>query len=134
MPLYSVLPASAGIRILSRQIYGERTDVLDQRTTERNCEINKVTSLTDETPSSDFRILNRMVMALGGRFDLRLYDTLPLARDLYPERLPGDEPEELEVVPWKFDRLHELILRDDFSEGRSIAALFIAREWLRHPQ
>lgn len=56
---------------------------------------------------------------------------LVLARDLYPERLPGDEPEELEVVPWRLDRLHELILREDFSEGRSIAALFIAREWLR---
>ncbi|WP_031373570.1 MULTISPECIES: ADP compounds hydrolase NudE [Lysobacter] len=63
---------------------------------------------------------------------------LVLARDLYPERLPGDEPEELEVVPWKLDDLHELILREDFSEGRSIAALFIAREWLRngepHPE
>ena len=57
-----------------------------------------------------------------------------LARDLYPERLPGDEPEELEVVPWKLARLHELILREDFSEGRSIAALFIAREWLQHAQ
>ena len=57
---------------------------------------------------------------------------LVLARDLYPERLPGDEPEELEQVPWKLDELHELILREDFSEGRSIAALFIAREWLRH--
>jgi ADP-ribose diphosphatase len=57
-----------------------------------------------------------------------------LARDLYPERLPGDEPEELEVVPWKLARLHELILREDFSEGRSIAALFIAKEWLQHPQ
>lgn len=56
---------------------------------------------------------------------------LVLARDLYPERLPGDEPEELEQVPWKLDALHELILREDFSEGRSIAALFIAREWLR---
>ncbi|MGY0613365.1 ADP compounds hydrolase NudE [Luteimonas sp. A501] len=57
---------------------------------------------------------------------------LVVARDLYPERLPGDEPEELEVVPWKLDRLHELILREDFSEGRSIAALFIARDWLQH--
>jgi ADP-ribose diphosphatase len=56
---------------------------------------------------------------------------LVLARDLYPQRLPGDEPEPLEVVPWPLDRLHELILREDFSEGRSIAALFIAREWLR---
>ena len=56
---------------------------------------------------------------------------LVLARDLYPQRLPGDEPEELEVIPWKLDALGELILREDFSEGRSIAALFIAREWLR---
>lgn len=56
---------------------------------------------------------------------------LVLARDLYPKRLPGDEPEELEVVPWKLADLGQLILREDFSEGRSIAALFIAREWLR---
>ena len=55
---------------------------------------------------------------------------LVLARDLYPQRLPGDEPEELEVVPWKLDALHTLALREDCSEGRSIAALFIAREWL----
>lgn len=59
---------------------------------------------------------------------------LVIARDLYPQRLPGDEPEELEVLPWKLDALHELVLREDFSEGRAIAALFIAREWLRHGQ
>ena len=56
---------------------------------------------------------------------------LVLARDLYPQRLPGDEPVELEVVPWKLDALGDLILREDFSEGRTIAALFIAREWLK---
>jgi ADP-ribose diphosphatase len=56
---------------------------------------------------------------------------LVLAEDLYPERLPGDEPEPLEVVPWKLDDLHELMLREDCSEGRSLAALFIAREYLR---
>lgn len=56
---------------------------------------------------------------------------LVIARDLYEERLPGDEPEPLELVPFKLDALHELILREEFSEGRSIAALFIAREWLR---
>jgi ADP-ribose diphosphatase len=53
-----------------------------------------------------------------------------LAEDLYPERLQGDEPEELEVVPWRMDKLHELIARDDVTEGRSIAALFMAREYL----
>lgn len=53
-----------------------------------------------------------------------------LAEDLYPERLPGDEPEPLEVVPWKLSDLHLLLGREDVSEGRSIAALFIAREYL----
>jgi ADP-ribose diphosphatase len=56
---------------------------------------------------------------------------LVLAEDLYPERLPGDEPEELEVVPWKLADLHELMLRDECSEGRSLAAMFIVREVLK---
>lgn len=56
---------------------------------------------------------------------------LVLAEDLYSERLPGDEPEPLEVIPWKLDALHELMLREDFSEGRALAALFIAREYLQ---
>ena len=56
---------------------------------------------------------------------------LVLARDLYPQRLPGDEPEELEIVPWKLDDIGQLILREEFSEGRSVAALFIVREWLK---
>ncbi len=53
-----------------------------------------------------------------------------LARDLYPSRLPGDEPEQLEVVPWSLDELAELVQRDDCSEGRSIAALYMARDLL----
>ena len=53
-----------------------------------------------------------------------------LAQDLYPEKLAGDEPEELEVVPWKMSELHTLLGRDDVTEGRSIAALFMAREYL----
>lgn len=32
----------------------------------------------------DFRILGRMVRAMGKKFDLCTYDTLPLARDLFP--------------------------------------------------
>ncbi|MBS0194669.1 MAG: ADP compounds hydrolase NudE [Proteobacteria bacterium] len=55
---------------------------------------------------------------------------LVLAEDLYPERLPGDEPEEIEVLPWKLADLHALMLREDCSEGRSLAALFIVRELL----
>lgn len=53
-----------------------------------------------------------------------------LARQLYEEKLVGDEPEELEIVPWKLSELHTLIEQPDVTEGRSIAALFIAREYL----
>jgi ADP-ribose diphosphatase len=53
-----------------------------------------------------------------------------LARDLYPAKLAGDEPEELEVVPWKLSDLHALVERPDCTEGRSIAALYIARDYL----
>ena len=53
-----------------------------------------------------------------------------LARDLHPERLVGDEPEELDVVAWKLSELHTLLAHPEVTDGRSIAALFIAREWL----
>lgn len=53
-----------------------------------------------------------------------------VARDLYPETLPGDEPEPLEQVRWRIDEIDALALRGEFSEGRSLAALFVARAWL----
>lgn len=54
-----------------------------------------------------------------------------LAEDLYPKRLEGDEPEPIEVVPWSIDRIDELLASEDFSEARSIAALFLVRDLLR---
>ncbi len=53
-----------------------------------------------------------------------------MAWDLYPERLEGDEPEPIEVVPYPLSDLLQLVSRVDVCEGRSIAALFMAREWL----
>lgn len=55
---------------------------------------------------------------------------LVLAEGLYEKRLPGDEPEEIEVVPWPIRDLGPLLLREDCSEARSIAGLFIVREHL----
>ncbi|MEE9327236.1 MAG: ADP compounds hydrolase NudE [Cocleimonas sp.] len=48
-----------------------------------------------------------------------------LAEELTEHREPGDEPEEIEVVPWKLSEIHLLIDRDDFAEGRSVAALHL---------
>lgn len=53
-----------------------------------------------------------------------------IAQDLYPEQLEGDEPEPIEVVEVPFENISELCLRDDVSEGRTIAALFMAKAWL----
>ncbi|MFN7136855.1 MAG: ADP compounds hydrolase NudE [Thermomonas sp.] len=75
----------------------------------------------------DLRVLRRLTLAPTY---MSHQTHLVLARDLYPQRLPGDEPEELEVVPWKLADLGQLVLREEFSEGRSIAALFVVREWL----
>ena len=53
-----------------------------------------------------------------------------IAQDLYPERLQGDEPEPIEVVEFPIAGLADFCLRSDVCEGRSIAALFMVREWL----
>ncbi|WP_110686864.1 ADP compounds hydrolase NudE [Salinicola aestuarinus] len=57
-----------------------------------------------------------------------------LASDLYPQRLPGDEPEQLIVETHPIDDILGLLARDDFHEARAVAALFIARETLRRQQ
>ncbi|WP_435235956.1 ADP compounds hydrolase NudE [Psychromonas sp. PT13] len=56
--------------------------------------------------------------------------TLFMAFDLYPEKLSGDEPEPLEVIRWPVDNIDELLVRDDFQEARSIAALLLTRKVL----
>lgn len=54
-----------------------------------------------------------------------------LARDLYPSRLAGDEPEPIDILPWPLAQLDELLARADVTEARTIAALFLARELLK---
>jgi len=51
--------------------------------------------------------------------------TIVLASDLSEKSLVGDEPEPLEVVPWKISRFKQLLKRDDFTDARCVAALFL---------
>lgn len=51
-----------------------------------------------------------------------------LAEDLYPAQCEGDEPEPPEVVPWPLADIDGLLARDDFSEARSLAALYLVRD------
>ncbi|MDF3932528.1 ADP compounds hydrolase NudE [Pseudomonas citronellolis] len=53
-----------------------------------------------------------------------------LARDLYPESLPGDEPEPLRVDRISLRELSSLAQNASFSEGRALAALYLVRDIL----
>lgn len=56
------------------------------------------------------------------------------AQDLYAQRRPGDEPEAIEVVPWRLSELKALLRQDDCTEARSIAALYMVRDMLREEE
>ncbi|HEY8330846.1 MAG TPA: ADP compounds hydrolase NudE, partial [Pseudomonas sp.] len=53
-----------------------------------------------------------------------------LARDLYAERLPGDEPESIRVERFSLRDISRLAAADNFSEGRALAALYLVRDLL----
>ena len=53
-----------------------------------------------------------------------------LARDLRLSQLEGDEPEPIDVIPWKLAEIESLALHPEFTEGRALGALLLARAWL----
>jgi ADP-ribose diphosphatase len=73
----------------------------------------------------ELRVLGQLTLAPGY---MTHATQVVLARDLYPSRLPGDEPETLEVVEWPMADLATLVEREDCTEGRTIAALYMARD------
>ncbi len=54
-----------------------------------------------------------------------------VAEDLYESRLQGDEPEPIELVRWPLSQWFELLSEQDFSESRSVSALFLAQKHLK---
>ena len=57
--------------------------------------------------------------------------TVFLATELYSAKLPGDEPEPLEVVTWPISDYKALLQQPDFTEARSIAALMLVVDQFR---
>lgn len=74
-----------------------------------------------------FSTMKKMTLAPGY---LTHKMNLILAEDLYPASLKGDEPEPLEIVHWPIDDIDSLLEQEDFTEARSIAALFLAKKAL----
>jgi ADP-ribose diphosphatase len=78
--------------------------------------------------SEQFQHLSQMMLA-PAFFNAKM--DVFIAYNLYSEELLGDEPEELEVVPWPLKNYQELLQQPDFKEARSIAALMLAVDRLR---
>jgi len=57
--------------------------------------------------------------------------TIYLARDLYPEAAVGDDDENLQVVPMGLDDAIARCLTGEICDGKTIAALLLAREFLQ---
>ena len=55
-----------------------------------------------------------------------------MAEDLFEKSLPGDEPEPLEVVEHPLEDIDSLLLMEDFTEARSLAALYMVRDIMRN--
>jgi len=64
-----------------------------------------------------------------GYMSQRIY--VVLARDLYPSRLPGDEPEQMRVETMSLHNLLGLIDHPQFTEGRALAAMYVVRDLLQ---
>lgn len=54
-----------------------------------------------------------------------------LAEDLYEKRLPGDEPEPIEVFEHPLEDIDSLLAAEDFTEARALAALYMVRDIMR---
>lgn len=70
--------------------------------------------------------LLRTISLAPGYSDFQTH--IVLAEDLYPQTAVGDEPEPVEVVHWPIDDIDQLLAQDDFTEARSLAALFLFKE------
>lgn len=70
----------------------------------------------------------RSLSLAPGYFGARI--ELVVAQGLYFSPLPGDEPEPPELIEWPLSAALELLEKPDFTEARSIAALFLVKEWL----
>ncbi|HKM36430.1 MAG TPA: ADP compounds hydrolase NudE [Thiopseudomonas sp.] len=57
--------------------------------------------------------------------------TVVLARDLYPSRLEGDEPELMRVDTVSLRNLVGLLEHPQFTEGRALAAMYVVRDLLQ---
>ena len=70
-----------------------------------------------------------VVTASPGYYSLKTH--IFLARELSESKLEGDEEEEFEIIKYPFDKFENLIDSGELTESRIIAALYLARRFLK---
>lgn len=78
---------------------------------------------------AEVKLLDSVSLAAGY---MTHHTHIVLATGLSPQDAEGDEPEPLEVVPWKVKDWPDLLAHPDFSEGRAYAALMLVLKELEH--
>jgi ADP-ribose diphosphatase len=77
--------------------------------------------------ASNFKYIRKLLLSPG--YMSHGIDLL-VAKQLYEKRLKGDEPEPLEVVPWKIKDIDRLLQEPGFVESRSIAAILLISRFI----
>jgi len=77
--------------------------------------------------ANDLMLLQQLKMA-PAFFNANM--SIFVGKNLYQQKLVGDEPEPLEIVHWSLADYKNLLRQDDFNEARSIAALFLLKDFL----
>ncbi|EKD77144.1 MAG: ADP-ribose diphosphatase NudE [uncultured bacterium] len=80
--------------------------------------------LMEETGYGAHELIHLAKWSLSPAYFPAMMDIV-LAKKLYPQKLEGDEPEPIEVVPWKINNIPELFSHPEFHESRSVAAVLL---------
>jgi len=57
--------------------------------------------------------------------------TVVVAEKFCVRSLPGDEPENLKTMLWSTDEIDRLLCRDDVTDARTLAALYLLQKYLK---
>lgn len=78
--------------------------------------------------AKDVRFVKRLSIAPG---HMGFTINVVMAKDLYVNDIPGDEPEPPKLVLWPLAKIDELLDHEEFYEARAIAALTLCLPQLR---
>jgi ADP-ribose diphosphatase len=85
--------------------------------------------LQEEIGFGSYQLTHLKELSLApGYFSSKMH--IFVAEKLYPSRLEGDEPEPIDVIPWPLSDWQLLLDNVDFSESRSVSALFLTQQYL----